>query len=244
MSMDWSEALDLYKEATGNDPRAEQEWRTHLTEGYRRIASALDIPELRQPEASFVIEETAPASGVWLDYFDLSGECDIYAIESLHNSTDGVMMIPETGGMSGRSRYLEPTGDDSTRPTPPAGTPQWWVREGSRIYVRDRPSRSTRIEIRFHIQVAQLTDSDLDNHPLTPAQYDRAIVLAAAESFYEMHPGANKVIGGEGGRLASDFFSGAAGAALSRKSPRAIEERTGYSSMRLAGFSVTPRSRR
>lgn len=243
MSMTWATIKDMYLEATGNNPKAEQEWSVHQTEGYRRVAGELDIPELRQPEASFVI--AADGSGGWLDYFELAGECDVYAIESLHNSTDGLLMLPEPGGMSGRSRHLEPTDDDTTRPRPPAGTPQWWVREGSRIYVRDRPQRSTRIEIRFHIQVPQITAADLDDHPLTPQQYDRALVLAAAESFYEMHPKENRPVGDqEGSPLASQFFSGAAAGAMARKSPRSIEDRTSTSAMRLAGFSVTPRSRR
>lgn len=242
MSLTFREIRELYRQATQEDPRADQGWAIHLTEGYRSVGSALDIPELRQPEAYFVIEADPVNAGEFLDYFD--ADCDVYAISNLFNSTSGEPMYPEPGGMVGRDRYLEPTGDDTTRPRPPAGEVTHWTRQGNRIYVRDRPEVSTRIEIRFHIQVPALTEAMLDDHPRTPAQYDLAIAQAAAESFYSVNPSINRM-SEEGGGLWSQFFGGEATRRLARpKDPRGIEDRTAREVWRVAGYNPAPRGGR
>jgi hypothetical protein len=242
MSMVFRDIRELYRQATQEDPRADQAWTLHLTEGYRKVASMLDVPELRQPEASFVIQEDPATSGEYLDYFDT--DADVYAISNLFNATSGQTMHPEPGGMAGRDRYLEPTGDDTSRPRPPAGEVTHWTRQGNRIYVRDRPKISTRIEIRFHIQVPLLSESMLEEHPRTPDQYDLAIAQAAAESFYSVNPAINRM-SPEGGGLWSQFFGGEASRKVAEpKDPRALEDRTSQEVWRLAGYSTSPRSGR
>lgn len=239
MSLSWSQLKGFYLEMCEHAASAEQEALLHLTEGYRLVARELDIPELRQPEAAVELTESSPGAADWPSWF--LTDCDVYAISSLHNATDGHPMHPEVGGMAGRDRYLVATGDSTSTPDVPAGTPTRWTREGERIYVRDRPEKDTRIVVRFHAQVPEVGSADLSNHPLTPPQYDLAIAKAAAYSWYSSHPQADRPAAEGMPPPSVKLFAEATGLTKA-KPPPAIEQRTRVDSTRLAGYRVGPRS--
>jgi hypothetical protein len=237
MSMTWSELAELFVRGTGEGGIAEIEKWTHLTEGYRRVAShpRVEVPELTNPDATFTIEESAPDAADWPDYFET--DCDVYAIKSLTNETEGFPMYPESGGLTGRQRFLEPGGE------PPRGGVRWWAREGTRIYVREAPAADTTIRIRFKVQVPQLDATYEDKHPLTPPQYELAILHAALESFYAVHkPPAEE---GVPALAVAREHAGQAESIIARSvDPRAIEDRSRHQRIRLAGYRFTPSSRR
>lgn len=237
MSMTWGELRDLFFAATGETGIADKEVWTHLTEGYRRVAShpGVEVPELTNPDSTFTITEATSGGEDWPDFFEVA--CDVYAIKSLYNETDGYPMYPESGGMTGRERFLEAGG------SPPRGGVRWWVREGTRIYVREAPEADTAVRIRFKTQVPQLDSTYASKHPLTPPQYELAILNFALESFNTIHKPKNQ----EGNPLLSvarDHREQAQSILDRSIDPRAIEDRSRHQRIRLAGYRFTPQSRR
>jgi hypothetical protein len=237
VSLSWQEISELFSRAAGDAGIAEVEKWTHLTEGYRRVAShpEVEVPELTNPDATYTVTEATPSGEDWPDYFEV--DCGVYAIKSLYNETDGFPMYPEPGGATGRERYLEAGG------LPPRGGVRWWVREGTRIYLREAPEADTTIRIRFKVQVPELTSADADKHPLTPAQYDMAILHEALSSFFAVHKPKNA----EGVPIVSTSRDhGAQAEAVIRRSidPRAVEDRSRHQRIRLAGYRFAPRFRR
>ena len=237
MSMTWEEIGELFTRAVGDSGMAEVEKWRHLTEGYRRVAShpEVEVPELTNPDSTYTITESVSGAEDWPDYFE--SDCNVYAIKSLYNETDGHPMYPDPGGGTGRERFLEAGG------SPPRGSVHWWVREGSRIYVRDAPEADTTIRIRFKVQVPELTSADATKHPLTPPQYEMAILHSALESYFAVHKPKSQ----EGIPIVSVARDhGSQAESIIRRSidPRAIEDRSRHQRIRLAGYRFSPMSRR
>ena len=232
MSLTWAEMRKLFLEGTGNTGSGDQETWVHLTEGYRRTAEPLDIPELTQPEAYVSLVQGD-------DYFDT--DCDVFAIKTLVNLTEGHEMYPEPAGMTGRNRYIEAT--TGTRGTPPEGSPTHWVRDGNRIYIRDAASEATNIAIRFKVQVPELSSSDANDYPLTPAQYDHAILHAALASYFSLHPKADQAPEGQPPPSVkhTQSFQRIMTSAGSEH-PRSIEAKSSRNTMRLAGYRIGGRA--
>ena len=229
----WQDLGKLYLDSVGDTAAAQREKWLHLTEGYRRVASQLDIPELTQPDARVTI--AADPGGGFLDYVEL--DCDLYGIRSVFNVTDGRPVDLEDGDARGRDRYL------GTDARPPEGAVVKALRVGNRIYVRDRPSVSTTLKIMFKVQVPDLDDSYLTKHPLVPAQYHYAILNEAIASYFTLHPEKN-----EGGfrsyaptrehRQQAQMILGAS------EDPKAIEDRAKRGRFRLRGMRFSVRSMR
>ena len=227
----WGELRKKYLQAVGKRNSAEQEAFDHLSEGYRRVASRLDLPELRVPDATVTVAEDD-------NYFD--HDCDAYAIRSIYNSTDGQTMHEESGGMAGYNRFLESSAVGT--PKPPRGTPTRYVRAGNRVYFRDRPTRSTIFVIQFDLQVPDIALADINEHPVTPAQYDMSIVYAAARSYYLLHPEEDRPPS-DGQPPPSVAFASATDEVLARsKDPVAIENQGERTVVRVAGYRYKPRS--
>lgn len=226
----WGELRLKYLSATGRRDSAEQEAWDHLSEGYRRVASRLDLPELRVADAIVTVAED--------DYY-FNHDCQAYAIRSIFNSTDGTPMHEESGNMSGYNRFLEPSATGT--PMPPKGTPTRYFRAGNNIYFRDRADGEKKFVIQFDIQVPAVTVSDINNHPIVPDQYHLAVVYAAARSYFLVHPTENTAPDGQ--QRPSESLSAAVDEILTRsKDPVEIESRGERLTMRVAGYRYTPRS--
>lgn len=225
----WGELRKKYLSAVGKRTSAEQEAWDHLSEGYRRVASRLDLAELRVPDATVTVAADA-------HYFE--HDCDAYAIRSVFNSTDGQPMHQEHGGMAGYNRYLEPS--SAGTPKPPAGTPTRYVRVGNKVFFRDRAARETIFVIQFDFQVPAIVAADINNHPVTPPQYDIAIVYLAVRSYFLAHP--DEDTSPEGQPPPSQKLAAAADEILARsKDPVAIESKAERTVVRAAGYRLLPR---
>lgn len=229
----WGEMATMFLESVGDTAASQREKWIHLTEGYRRVASQLDIPELTQPDAQVTIDENPSSAGTYLDYVEV--DCDLSAIRSIFNVTAGHPIKIEDGDGHGRDRYL------LAGALPPEGEVTKAVRMGNRIYVRDRPKVETTLKFIFKVQVPDLDDSFEAKHPLIPAQYQMSIVHKARESYYALHPDRN-----EGG-----FISGAAAREAGAQAhailattedPKGYEDRAKRGRFRMRGVRFSPRS--
>lgn len=226
----WGELRKKFLGAVGKRNSAEQEAWDHLSEGYRRVASQLDLPELRVPDATVTV-------ALGDHYFDY--DCDAYAIRSIFNSTDGQPMHQESGGLAGYNRFLEAS--SAGTPKPPSGTPTRYVRAGNRVYFRDRAARETIFVVQFDLQVPEITASNINEHPVTPAQYDLAIVYLAVRAYFLAHP--DEDTSPEGQPSPSRKMADAAEEILARsKDPVAIESKAERTVVRVTGYRLLPRS--
>lgn len=233
MARDWASLQYLFLQATGGTPRALHESWSHLSEAYRLLAAEIDVPELA------AIDETVTVTA-GNDYVDVSGiDYTVYAILDVFNKTAGTPMFPEPSGMTGRRLYLETTGK------PAEGTLTHYQRDGSRLYVRGTAAVNTTLMVRVQRQMPDISAADSASAPLTPQQYDRALVHKAAELYYLLHPDENSVSQGERSFQQSTKHRDAFDSLAARpKSPRVEEAAARVSRFRLDGFRLTPRSRR
>lgn len=229
----WAKLAELFLESAGDQAAAQREKWLHLSEGYRRVASQLDIPELTQPDAQVAIPADPASSGDFLDYVEL--DCDLNAIRSVFNVTDGHPIHLEDADGRGRDRYLQAGGQ------PPEGKVVRAIRMGNRLYVRDRPAVATTIKVIFKVQVPNLDASFEAKHPLVPSQYHLAVLHKALESYWSLHPDKN-----EGGlrSYAPAREHGAQAQALlaTTEDPKGYEDRAKRGRFRLAGLRFSPRS--
>lgn len=227
VGLTWGELRKMFLESAGNSAAAQRERWIHLAEGYRRVASQLDVPELTQPDAQVAIPEDPANAGEYLDYVEL--DCDLSAIRSVFNVTDGHPIHLEDGDARGRDRYL------TTGGKPPEGRVVRALRMGNRLYVRDRPSEETTIKVVFKAQTPNLSDDDESEHPLVPAQYHLAILYKALESYWAVHPDRN-----EGGLRsfapAREYGAQAQAILATTEDPKGYEDRAKRGRFRLQGL--------
>lgn len=177
MSLDWANILDLYMSGCGNSEAAISERFIHLTEGYRGACGSLDLPEL------YIIGATEPTIADQ-DYIEM--DADVYSIYAVSLKDTGQKLDPEPAGFRGRKRFYE-TG--YARPPISAGV-NFYVRKGNRLYFRDTPDDIYTMVIDFKVHPPAITSStDLTEHPITPPQYDMALVRWAMGNYYLVHPG-------------------------------------------------------
>ena len=175
MSMTWQQILDLYLQITSEAPQAQRERFIHLTQGSQWVSNRMDLPELK------VATATVPTV-IGQDYVE--HDCGAYAIRFVVDLSTARKLDPEEDGMRGRVRFFA-VGTDK----PPSGSLHRWVRDGNRIYLRDTPSAAVTLQIGYRMQIPEITSAtDLTDHPITPEQYDYAIALAAAASYFRIHP--------------------------------------------------------
>ena len=78
---------------------------------------------------------------------------------------------------------------------PPQGQPRYYARAGGRLYLRDTPDDTYALNIRYKIQPAAVSDTDLASSPVSPSQWDLSIIAAAAASYMRIHPDADHAYG-------------------------------------------------
>jgi len=230
MSLTWGQIRKHWLQIVGDNPAAVGESYDHLTEGYRSVAAnhAVRVPELAAIDESL----TATAGN---DYVEMSGlDFDTYAILDVFNVTQGFPTEPEPGGMTGRRRYLDTTGK------PPSGTITHYQRDGVRLYVRNTPSAETVLRVRVQRQVATVTAGDINSSPLTPAQFDWAIIYYAASNFYSVHP---RIEGDPATNYATYYLNLAREKISERVDPRVEEDRPRREAFRVQGYQLGPRTR-
>jgi hypothetical protein len=228
MSMTWAQIRMAFLQAAGDSEQAREEAALHVSEGYREIAAGSDVPELA------AIDSLVPVpAGV--DYTDVAAvDFSVYALLDAYNVTGGYPLYPEPGGMTGRNRFMGTTG------IPPLGTITNYQRDGGRIYWRNTPASDAQIRLRVRLQTPTITlaADTLNESPITPAQYDMAIVWAAAESYYTLHP-KNEVDGAQAPTPLSQKYRDAKQAKLSVVvNPRVEEDRAHSEVMRLRGYRM------
>lgn len=221
--MNWGEILEMYRRTCGQAEYAVDEQYQHLNYAYKRACSMLDLPELYVPQA----EVQTVALQDWIDV-----DCDVYSIEWIQDRNTGTKLKPEQNGMRGRARYIE-----AGESRPPLGIPIWYVRKGSRIWLRDTPEDARTLMLSFRFNPADVDDTVLTEHPITPPQYDHAIIKLAAANYFELHPPENSVDGGLDMQKAQVLKSGAL-ADLTEPTPPSKEENLDKQTvMRQLGYS-------
>lgn len=223
----------MFLESAGDTAAAQREAWIHLQEGYQRVAAELDVPELTQPDAQVTIPVNPAVSGDFLDYVEVN--CNLQAIRSVFNVTEGHVVHLEDGDGRGRDRYLQAGG------LPPEGSVVRAVRMGNRLYVRDRPSVETTLKVIFKVQVPDLDSTFEAKHPLVPAQYHLAVLHKALESYFAVHPDRN-----EGGfrsyAPAREHGAQAQATMALTKDPKKYEDAAKRGRFRLGGYRFSPRS--
>lgn len=230
MSMTWGQIRQHWLNTVGNASSATTEAYDHLTEGYRSVAAN---PSVRVPELAAIDESLTVSADA--DYVAMSGlDFDTYAVLDVFNVTQGYPIDPEPGGMTGRRRYLDTTGK------PPAGVITHYQRDGVRLYVRNTPEADTVLRVRVQRQVPTITVADINTTPLTPAQYDWAIVYYAASNYYSVHPR----LEGENPTNYATYYAGLAREKIGERiDPRVEEDRPHRKSFRVQGYNLNPRVR-
>jgi hypothetical protein len=223
----WGLIRKFYIDGCSEETASINEAYSHLTEGYRRVCSLVDAPEL-----VITTTTTIPA-----DTDFIASPTDCYHILTVINLTDEYEMHPEPNGMLGRGRYIQSTGK------PPSGSVTHYFPDGSRIYFRDTPSAITSIQLRYRTNPAAVTEAMLDASPLTPDRFDWAIVHASVRNFYQAHPSLN-AIDGESHIALSDKAERALQAVLGEPRPAYAEtNKSIYHTMRLSGYRMGARRR-
>lgn len=173
MRLTWGEIKDLYQRATGDQPNAEQESWRHLNGAHEAIFARLRLPQDHVDSAVV----TVPAGDD-----RVARPVDLYAIDYIVNKTTGRKLDPEPAGARGRARYFDTTGK------PPVGEVTFYVAHGQEILLRGTADQDTTLQVSFKFHPADVGDANLDDHPLSPAQYDRAIALLATSYYFTFHP--------------------------------------------------------
>lgn len=173
MSHTWGELRTLFLSAAGDAAQATSEVLDHFTFALRDLCAKVDVPELFQPDAR---QDTIANQ----DYLDI--DVDVYYIQSIVDLSTGHRLDEEPEANMGRSKFLDTNGK------PPVGEPQFWMRQGKRIYLRDTPAgvRTLRLQYKFH--PAEVTEADLILYPVTPNQYDEPLLWLALAKYYALHP--------------------------------------------------------
>jgi hypothetical protein len=176
MSLSWADISELYHNGCGNSDFSFKERFTHITEAYRGICAVLEVPELYIPNATV----STVANQDWVEM-----DPDVYSLVSVNLKDTGLKLTPEPGGMRGRMRYYE---SDQVRP-PISGSVSFYVRKGNRLYLRDTPDAIMTLIVAFRMHPPEITASTtLTEHPITPPQYDMALVRWAMGSYFSIHP--------------------------------------------------------
>lgn len=231
MSMTWAQIRQLYLQAAGDSEVAREETYLHLSEGYRDVASRVDVPELSAIDASVTVTATN-------DYVEVPTiDFQVYALLDVYNVTGNYPMYIEPAGMTGRNRFLSDSGK------PPSGSVTHWQRDGTKIYVRNTPTVDTVLRLRVRQQTPTISASDLNSRPITPPQYDMAIVSAAAENFYTLHPKLDQAPDGQQPPSLKYRMAKEAKVAAP-KDVRVEEDRAHAETMRLRGYSLRAGRRR
>jgi hypothetical protein len=231
VNLTWAQIKQFTIDACGNPTSINQEIYAHLTEGHNHVCAQVDVPDLVQ-SADVVIPTDPMGITTYLDYIEL--DPTVYHLDSVKNKTDGYPVIPEPSGMLGRDRYLTAgTG------RPPTGSVRNYWRDGNRVYLRDTPTKSTTLTLRYRMEPADIDATMLNLHPLPPAHYDWAIIFAAAMNYYMAHPTE------EGAADKVQQYQASMNEKLQAPKQVMVEEdRPRYQRMRLAGYRCSPRTRR
>jgi len=236
-SMTFARIRDAFLQNVGKSQSSSQEAWDHITEGYRETLRQGDFPEVFREEVRVSVDLDEEHPGDFLDYIELP--CEYMTLYSVFNEEVGAPVNFEPSGWRGRERFLQLATPKDTRSKPPNGEVRWFVPMGRRIYLRDTPSSDTTLKVSYRLQPPTLDDELANDHALTPAQADWAIVWFAAANYYKAHPqveGASK--------LRAELEQQAQGKLHARYNPDVEVEKTAFNRMRVAGYRYTPRSRR
>lgn len=177
--MNWSQIRNQFIATSQDAAGATAEWDIHVNEGYRQVCARMDVRELE------TTDET-----VWTtdgqDWVLLPS--NVFSVIQVDDITNALRIQPEPDGMRGRSQYL-----DSNSPGKPAeGPPNYYDVTGQRLYLRPTPDGDYQLRIRYKMQPPIVDDTMYDECPLLPEHLHMAIVYAAAVSYFNTHPDANK----------------------------------------------------
>lgn len=235
--MTFARIREAFLQNVGKSEAAPREAWDHITEGYREALRQGDFPEVFRAEVRVSVDLDEEHPGEFLDYVELP--CEYMTLYSVFNETVGAPVNFEPSGFRGRDRFLQNSDPPGSRAKPPGGEVRWMVPMGSRIYLRDTPSQDTTLKVSYRQQPPTLTDADVNEHPLTPAQADWSIVWFAAANYFKAHPMIENA-----GEMVSKLEQQAQGKLHARYNPDVEVEKTAFNRMRVAGYRYTPRSRR
>lgn len=171
--MTWEELINLYMKACGQTEDCATERFAHLNFAYRHLCGVLELPELHLSNATV----TTVDGQDWVEM-----DCDVFSIDWIVNKSTGRKLDPEPAGSRGRAEFFE-VGEDK----PSEGPINFWVRRGNRLYLRNTPDDEIDLTVSFRFHPPTITVADLAEHPITPAQYDWALVRMAASNYFSIH---------------------------------------------------------
>lgn len=211
MAFKWSELKDLYMRACGDSTMAAQEWYNHATAASRWLAAKVREKELISTQATVLI-------AVGEDSFDW--DTDAYSIMSMFNRTNIAEVRPESGGMVGRNRYTQSDGK------PSSGIVSWYHPEGKKVWIRQKASAATTLELNFKMVPPDVVQGIQDNHPIFPPHLDYALLYKSVALFYGLHPRLNvQTAGGSYYPVSmSQSFADQAQAVIDEATPPKVEE--------------------
>lgn len=228
MSLTWAQIRQLYLQAVGDSEVGREEQYLHLSEGYREVASRVEVPELSAVDEAVIVRSED-------DFVDIANvDFEIYALLDVYNVTGNYPMYIEPSGMTGRNRFLSNSGK------PPSGSVTHWQRDGSRIWVRNTPSVDTTLRLRVRQQTPTISAAMLNDRPITPPQYDMAVVFAAVENFYNLHP-KTETSGDQQVVLSQKYQASKEAKLAAPKDVRVEEDRAHAETMRLRGYRLRGR---
>jgi hypothetical protein len=227
----WAQIRRHFLQIVGDNAAGREECWLHLAEGQRDCASRVKVPELQAIDESVTVPSEMDRIAVTAIDFD------VFAILDGFNVTDGREVHPEPGGMTGRRRFLTTTGK------PPSGPITHYQRDGGDIYVRNTPSVDTVLRFRIRRQMPSLSDANLNDYPLLPAEYHMAIVFGAAQNFYQTHP-RKEVLDGVAIDYAEKYRVSKEEKLVAPAQSVVEEDRSRRETFRLRGYRLGPRSRR
>lgn len=187
----WAEKIDFYKSGCGGATDAEGEKYHHATEALRRLCAFLDIPELYR---RFTVPTVTNQDYVELSTFtwDDSGSHGVYSIKWMENEEGGFRLRKESGGTAGRARYFEAS--ETRPPTGPIEGVTFYVREGTKVWLRNTPNEVANLLGAAQVHPAAITSSDLSANSITPQQYDMTLVRLMIGNYFTIHPPFNSQI--------------------------------------------------
>jgi hypothetical protein len=224
---DFGDIADRFDESVAGNTRAiERKW-DHISTGERRVATVLDLPELDHID-------TRLSTVVATDYIELPPS--IVHIYSVFDLTTSSPMHKEES-LRHRARFLESDG------LPPTGAPYKWIRAASpageaRLYYRDRPTAVST----FLLDTKQLpdlrADEDRAKHPVTPAQYDEALLRFALWDYYDTARGKDSEETAFLRSLAQQSQQSAMSLLSSQSQPKAEEDKAQHGRMHQRGYQM------
>lgn len=217
--MTWDQIREHYINSIGHATAGIQQWVDHANEASRVLTVISDVAELFVPSATITV--TAGD-----DYFELPAA--VFHLVTLYNTLTKERMEPEPDGFRGRMIHI----DGSTQ-KPYVGSIHWYVRHGTRVYLRDIEDEDATILYSYKTYPTEITSAtDLSGSPVFPEHLHWPLIYLMAANFYGTNPDA------DGGNLmrAEQFKAMVSGRLTEQQEPKREERKDERNTISQRGY--------